>query len=326
MLYEGLADPRYRAPGVWNIRRCQDVKCGLLWLDPIPLEEDIHYAYETYPTHEVRAAVPQLARPPGLISRARRYVAAGYIARRWLSDLHHAGGLNRACGVLAYLHPLRRSALDLSVMFMPVHRGGRLLEVGCGNATALQALADRGWCVTGIDNDPAAVAAAHANGVKEVSASSLLECRYPGGSFDAVVMCHVFEHLFHPLETLTECFRILKPGGKLVLITPNSESLGHKIFKRHWIHLHPPDHLYLYRPRLLQLLARRAGFENITTYTTVNCADCAFVASRTLKRSGRCKWPVQSERWARILALAESAGMIVRAELGEECNLVAVKA
>lgn len=283
------------APGVWNIRQCPDLRCGLLWLDPFPLEEDIHHAYETYPTHHVNSAVPQFDKPPGLIRRARRYIAAGYIARHWLGDLDEAGGLKKACGLLAYLHPLRRITVDLSVMFMPVHRGGRLLEVGCGNATHLKALSDQGWCVTGMENDPAAVVAARANGVEDVRVSSLRECRYPQGFFDAVVMCHVFEHLFHPVESLTECFRILKSGGKLVLITPNSESLGHKIFKRHWIRLHPPHHLYLYRTRLLELLARRAGFENVTTYTTANWADCAFAASHAIKRSGRCKWPVESE-------------------------------
>src|SRR5689334_15196819 len=49
--YSGLQDRINHAPGVWNISRCPNPDCGLLWLDPMPLEEDIGKAYITYFTH-----------------------------------------------------------------------------------------------------------------------------------------------------------------------------------------------------------------------------------------------------------------------------------
>src|ERR1700681_3393851 len=40
-------------------------------------------------------------------------------------------------------------------------------------------------------------------------------------SFDAVIACHMIEHLANPIEALRECERVLRPGGRLVLIVPD---------------------------------------------------------------------------------------------------------
>jgi hypothetical protein len=53
MLYEGMRDRLFGAPGEWNLRRCPNRDCGLLRLDPMPLEADIGKAYADYFTHEV---------------------------------------------------------------------------------------------------------------------------------------------------------------------------------------------------------------------------------------------------------------------------------
>jgi len=50
-------------------------------------------------------------------------------------------------------------------------------------------------------------------------------------SFDGITMIHVIEYLPDPQNTIRECCRILKPEGTLVVITPNSGSLGRKISK-----------------------------------------------------------------------------------------------
>src|SRR2546429_421611 len=51
LLYEDLNDRLFGAPGVWNVKRCPNPACGLLWLDPMPDEEDIGKAYAEYYTH-----------------------------------------------------------------------------------------------------------------------------------------------------------------------------------------------------------------------------------------------------------------------------------
>jgi hypothetical protein len=47
-LYAGLTDRLFGAPGEWNLKCCSNSGCGLIWLDPMPLEDDIGKAYENY--------------------------------------------------------------------------------------------------------------------------------------------------------------------------------------------------------------------------------------------------------------------------------------
>src|SRR6185503_20402485 len=63
VLYDSLKDRLFGAPGYWNIRICPNAACGLLWLDPMPVEEDLVKAYHSYYTHQ--CAPP----PPNLIGR-----------------------------------------------------------------------------------------------------------------------------------------------------------------------------------------------------------------------------------------------------------------
>jgi hypothetical protein len=58
-LYEGLTDKLFEAPGMWNLRRCVEHGCGLVWLDPMPFEQDIEKAYQTYYTHQVLSDPPE---------------------------------------------------------------------------------------------------------------------------------------------------------------------------------------------------------------------------------------------------------------------------
>jgi hypothetical protein len=65
-LYHGLIDRVFDTPGRWNLKRCPDSACGLLWLDPIPVAEDIGKAYANYFTHNPVSDGPreQIAPPP----------------------------------------------------------------------------------------------------------------------------------------------------------------------------------------------------------------------------------------------------------------------
>jgi hypothetical protein len=68
LLYDGLRDRLFEAPGDWSFKRCVNRDCGLIWLDPMPMPDDIGYAYRTYFTHRVpNADVSTKARLTGRI-------------------------------------------------------------------------------------------------------------------------------------------------------------------------------------------------------------------------------------------------------------------
>ena len=127
---------------------------------------------------------------------------------------------------------------------------------------------DLGWVVEGVDFDNKAVQAARERGLT-IRSGSLESQHYPTARFDAVTLNHVVEHLPDALVTLSECHRILKPGGILVLYTPNSVSLGHAVFRSYWRGLEPPRHLQIFGPLSLGALLRQAGFKD-PSITTAN--------------------------------------------------------
>src|SRR5258708_1687511 len=60
ILYLDLSDPYFDAPGLWQLKKCPQSTCGLLWLDPAPIEADLHLAYQTYFTHTAEDDQPAL--------------------------------------------------------------------------------------------------------------------------------------------------------------------------------------------------------------------------------------------------------------------------
>ena len=83
-----------------------------------------------------------------------------------------------------------------------------------------------------------------------------------------------------------ECRRILKPQGKLVVVTPNLASQGHHAFREAWVHLDPPRHLYLFSPVTLRDCCERVGLQVETLRTSARTAAWVWAASDTIRRKG----------------------------------------
>jgi len=323
-LYENLKDRLFGTPGTWNLERCPIPECGLIWLDPMPSEEDIGKAYEDYFTHAE-------AKPPkrGWIKRSYDDAKRGYWARKYGYGKDMAGRWKKLLAMMIELHPGRSAELDFSVMYLPFRANGRLLDVGCGNGSALQFMKELGWHVQGVDFDPKAVQIARNKGL-EVRLGGLEAQTYPANFFDAITMSHLIEHVHDPLSLVRECLRILKPGGHLMMVTPNSESWGHQKYGGNWMHLDPPRHLHIFNEQSLRTLARKAGFEQISVSSTIRDADGVFLGSRSIELTGRHRMerryytPLQWV-WGRGKQFAEWALLKLNPSLGEETALVATK-
>jgi 2-polyprenyl-3-methyl-5-hydroxy-6-metoxy-1,4-benzoquinol methylase len=323
-LYENLKDRLYGTPGTWNLKRCPEPGCGLLWLDPMPAEEDIHKAYKDYFTHiEVNGVKRSWLKP------AYGHVKRGYWARKYGYGKDSIGRLQKLWGVVMQLAPGLRAELDFSVMYLPCRRNGQLLDVGCGSGQALQFMAELGWQVHGVDFDPKAVEIARRKGL-EVRLGSLEDQAYPSDSFDAITMSHIIEHVHDPLSLLSECRRILKPGGHLVIVTPNSKSWGHQRFGANWMHLDPPRHLHIFNEQSLRGLAAAAGFQIVSLCTTIRDANGLFIGSRSIEQTGRYRMgrvqhtPLHLQ-WGRGMQFAEWALLKLTRSLGEEIALIGAK-
>lgn len=119
-----------------------------------------------------------------------------------------------------FQHHLARYQFALGLL-----RGGeRLLDTGCGVGYGTHLLNSRAGFALGVDYSVDALEYARARYQSPGLAFARMNCQglaLPDSTFDVIVSFEMYEHLEKPREYLRECARVLKPGGRLILSTPN---------------------------------------------------------------------------------------------------------
>jgi len=162
-----------------------------------------------------------------------------------------------------------------------------LLDVGCGNGAFLALMRKLGWRVSGVDPSEEAVRyAREVLKLDDVYQGTIDVVPVRGRGWDVITMNHVIEHIPTPVDTLKGCGDRLATQGKLVIVTPNAESLSLRLFGRDWIHLDPPRHLNLFSAAALRACVEKAGFRVAEMRTPAAGAQYAFHASRRLRHHG----------------------------------------
>jgi 2-polyprenyl-3-methyl-5-hydroxy-6-metoxy-1,4-benzoquinol methylase len=121
-----------------------------------------------------------------------------------------------------YVHFNDRPLGGHRLMLGMIPSGGRVLDVGCSGGYLAERLVARGSTVVGIELDPDA--AAHARKFcAEVLVGDVeqIELAFEPASFDTIVCGDLIEHLRRPEHLLARVRPLLRPGGRLVLTTPN---------------------------------------------------------------------------------------------------------
>ncbi len=148
-------------------------------------------------------------------SRAGRATGPGGALRDFYDDpaVPASSGPDRA----------RRQAEMLARVLADVPGPARVLDVGCGDgfATSVAARRNPGHQFAGLDWSARSLAQARERGVSVLRAG--LDSRLPvrSASVDVVIMSEVIEHLVDTDSAVEEAHRVLKPGGSLLLSTPN---------------------------------------------------------------------------------------------------------
>lgn len=140
-----------------------------------------------------------------------------------------------------------------------VPAGGRLLEIGCACGFLLVAARERGFAVQGVEMSAWASAYARETYGLDVKTGSLETANPPPASADVVVMADVIEHLVDPRRTLAHIHRVLRPGGRLLLLTPDVGSAVARLLGPRWWGL-LDDHYVYFSRRTLGRLLEREGF------------------------------------------------------------------
>jgi len=130
------------------------------------------------------------------------------------------------------------------------------LDVGCSTGFVVEAARDRGWRSIGIDLNPSAIEFGRCRGL-DLRTVALEDSGFASGSFDAISLFDVLEHLLAPLRTLRACIDLLAPGGILFLYVPNYDSASRLLMGSDAHFIWPTHHLNYYTPATMRDLMSR---------------------------------------------------------------------
>jgi SAM-dependent methyltransferase len=244
--------------GLWfAVVQCLD--CGLCFTNPRPSAETIGQFYPTaYRPH----------RPPS----ARR-------RRPWRLRLPSPW------------HGPRKDRQGLAW-----HGLGRLLDFGCGGGSFLLRMHRQGWQVTGVDISSAAVGHVRTELGLRAYLGSLPHPELRPESFDVITMWHSLEHVHRPMAVLDEAYKLLAPGGKIVVAVPNIDSLPFRWFGSAWSGLDLPRHLTHFAPWTLHMMLENVGF-NVDPVRMIRHSAWLRSSAKQSARSGN------GRHWHRLLGV-----------------------
>jgi 2-polyprenyl-3-methyl-5-hydroxy-6-metoxy-1,4-benzoquinol methylase len=228
------------------------------YLNPRPTRTSVGRAYSNYYTHLTSDAPPDYESLSEL-RRWRRILANGYV--NWRYGLQTKERISKFGVLAALLIPPFRLKLDYKYrnLTRPSTADSFLLDIGCGEGNFLKQAANSGWKTLGIDVDGIAIARARQRGLAVLEGGiEALTGRHD--EFDVITMSHVIEHVHDPLTMLEASYRLLKPGGRLWIETPNIDSYSHARFGRFWRGLEAPRHLVIFNENSLRGALKHAGF------------------------------------------------------------------
>jgi SAM-dependent methyltransferase len=210
----------------YDVYRCSD--CGLLFLNPMISEEQLHNLYPKDEYYAYNKISPfKLETQRGIISKIKALIIDNSTQDPHFDDVE------------------QRSVLD----------------VGCGNGEKLGYFKQVGWRkVQGVEIDKHACEIGKTNGI-DIFHGTLIEAGFPENSFDYIRSNHSFEHIINNYAVLGEMYRVCKPGGRIFIGVPNTASINFKVFKKYWYFLGIPFHPFGYSPKSLKLLLQNTGFE-----------------------------------------------------------------
>jgi len=245
----------HTSPDIFTAKKCDS--CGLVYLSPRP---DISEFEKIYPAnyHAFDFSEEEF----GLVFRIRQ----------WLESRR----------LLAFCKGLKDDA--------------HILDAGCGDGFHLKLLKKYGnktWQLEGIDIDERAITMAEKSGLK-VHRANVETADLPENFYDLVFTIQTIEHLANPDVVLQCIYKILKPGGRLVIVTDNTDSLDFKISKnRYWGGYHFPRHWYLFNKKSIRKLAEKANYEVEYSGTQTSPVNWVYSIHNWLVDKNKPEWMIK---------------------------------
>jgi 2-polyprenyl-3-methyl-5-hydroxy-6-metoxy-1,4-benzoquinol methylase len=144
---------------------------------------------------------------------------------------------------------------------------GKILELGSAVGQFLDISKDAGWKVHGIEFNNLGANYCRQRG-HEISQEPLADNSFANGSFDAVAMWEVLEHVIDPRQIISTSAKVLRPGGAIFVVVPNVDSLAAQIMQERCNMFRGTAHLTMFKSSTINRLLEEEGFQ-ITHSSTI---------------------------------------------------------
>ena len=207
----------------------------------------------------------------------------------------------RARLMCKYVKDMERRRVEIVQRYAALDGHTRALDVGCGNATFMEALREAGVVeASGTEMDAASVQRAGRKGFS-VFRGSLSEIPIEPQSLDVVSLWHVLEHLAAPAAELQRARRLLKPGGFVFIGVPDASGLTARLFGQYWFGADLPRHAHQFTSAEIAILAERTGFH---LADVVHLTEAPALAGSLHNLLGLSWWDALRDNLVRWLLLA----------------------
>jgi 2-polyprenyl-3-methyl-5-hydroxy-6-metoxy-1,4-benzoquinol methylase len=226
-LHRDVGDYYYESTNdSWQIYQC--VQCSALHLKDPPEEDEIHFAYKTYYTHNTISDSFL-----GLKSRINQLKIS---TKNFITEAIIEKSLFGNVAALFYEIPYQLWGIK-------TREQGRVLDVGCGNAYLLRQYHQHGWDCTGIEIDCAAISNLRNDRFRVIQGSYKKLDDLATLKYHIIICSHVIEHVYDPIDLMNKLLNILTDESVLYLSFPNKNSKYFHAFGRYWRGLEVPRHI-----------------------------------------------------------------------------------
>lgn len=199
---------------------------------------------------------------------------------------------------------------------------GHVVEIGSGLGFLLRRFIDDGWQATGVDPwRELPLFTREVQGFDTIPLT-LEQAKLPAESADVVILLHVIEHVPDPIATMREIWRVLKPGGHMVLETPRYDTLTFRLMGKRERSLRQDGHIYFFTDDTLKKSYEKAGFTEVET----THVGRSLTAERFIWNAANiAKSPALTERTTALARQVGLANLRFRLNLADMVRIVVEK-
>jgi 2-polyprenyl-3-methyl-5-hydroxy-6-metoxy-1,4-benzoquinol methylase len=195
---------------------------------------------------------------------------------------------------------------------------GRVLDVGAGAGLFLASARLAGWEVAGVEIAEYGPLYAKRHFDLAIVKGTLEDANFPPEHFDVVMLQDTLEHVLNPHSLLTQVYHVLRPGGAVILSTPNYDSLSRRILGKCWALISPAEHVHLFTLKSLLWLLTATKYRPYRLETDANIT--LGLVHGSITRSIRLR--------QQLLEVAKNPTLkplLYKYSLGDEIHSIAVK-